>query len=181
VCHGPLLHGNSNPSSKIEIVARSGMLPVTINPRASWLLFLAEIVAGLIVAPILCKRWTKMSLLFRVFVGWVARVDVATLIYQLSGREVVEFDERHPTVCKEIHGWERKRDCPINECSELEWLARGKTGHPPSNAGWWAGEQSGLARICPRPKRTRSSLRCSQTYPTLRKESARFQTVRNSS
>ena len=43
------------------------------------------------------------------------------LLYQLSGTEVIECDAQKLTVCKEVHGWERKREYRVEDCSELEW------------------------------------------------------------
>ena len=62
-----------------------------------------------------------MSLLFHVLFIWGIVTAFLALIYQLSVTQVVEFDSQRITVCKEIRGWERKKEYRVEDCSELEW------------------------------------------------------------
>jgi hypothetical protein len=55
------------------------------------------------------KNWTDLTILLRVVYSWAAVAGVLGLVYKFSGKEIVEFDARKLTVCKDIHGWERKK------------------------------------------------------------------------
>ena len=107
--------------TRIGIISSSGMLRVTIPPRRSWLLILLEIAVSLVVVIWVYGSWTKMSLLFHVLFIWGIVTAFLALIYQLSVTQVVEFDSQRITVCKEIRGWERKKEYRVEDCSELEW------------------------------------------------------------
>ncbi len=54
---------------------------------------------------------------------------VLGLIYQMSGTEVFEFDAEKLTISKGVHGWERKREYPVKDCSELEWMEGSEDKH----------------------------------------------------
>ena len=114
------------------------MLRVTIHPRVRWLLLLAEIAVSLIFAQTVYRGWAAMQVLFRVLVIWGLVGSAAALIYQLSGSEVIEFDEQRLTVCKEIHGWERKKEYPLAQCNELGWSSAGEDRRPglTCKVGW---------------------------------------------
>jgi hypothetical protein len=130
--------GYSNSVPRIEIVASSGMLRVTIHPRGRWLLLLAEIAVSLIFAEAVYRGWAAMQALFRVLVIWGLVGSAAALIYQLSGTEIIEFDEQRLTVCKEIHGWERKKEYPLAQCNEFGWASASENRRPglTCKVGW---------------------------------------------
>jgi hypothetical protein len=113
--------GPSKAGTRIRIVSSSGMLRVTIPPRRSWLLILLEIAVFLAGVIWVYGFWTRISPLFHVLFIWGFVSAALALIYQLSVTQVVEFDSQRMTLCKEINGWERKKECKIEECSELEW------------------------------------------------------------
>jgi hypothetical protein len=97
------------------------MLRVTIPPRRTWLLILIEIAVFLVGAIWVYGLWVKVSLLFHVLFMWGFVSALLALIYQLSVMQVIEFDSQRITVCKEIHGWEQKKEYRVEDCSELEW------------------------------------------------------------
>ena len=113
--------GPSKTRTKIRIVSSSGTLRVTISPRRFWLLILLEITTFLVGVRWVYGSWTRISMLFHVLFIWGFVSAALALIYQLSVTQVVEFDSHGMTLCKEIHGWERKKEYNIEECSELEW------------------------------------------------------------
>jgi hypothetical protein len=97
------------------------MLRVAIPPRRPWLLIFLEIAVFLVGAIWVYGFWTRISTLLRVLFVWGFVSSAMALIYQLLVTQVAEFDSERMTLCKEIHGWERKKEYKIEECSELEW------------------------------------------------------------
>lgn len=97
------------------------MLRVTIPPRRSWFLILLETAVFLVGAIWVYGLWGKMSLLFHVLFIWGLVCAFLALIYQLSMAQAIEFDSQRITVCKEVRGWERRKEYNIEDCSELEW------------------------------------------------------------
>ncbi len=130
--------GPSKTCTRIGIASSSGMLRVTVPPRRSWLLILLEIAVFLVGAIWVYGLWARTSLLFHVLFIWGFVSASLALIYQLSVTQAVEFDSQRITVCKEIRGWERKKEYSVENCSQLEW-SRGSEGHPPAlncKVGW---------------------------------------------
>jgi hypothetical protein len=130
--------GPSKAGTRVCIVSGSGMLRLTIPPKRSWLLILFEIAVFLVVMIWVYGFWTRISTLFHVLFIWGFVSAALALIYQLSVTQVVEFDSQRITLCKKIHGWERKKDYKIQECSELEW-SEGSEGEPEAlkcRVGW---------------------------------------------
>jgi hypothetical protein len=121
--------GSSKAGTRVRIVSGSGMLRLTIPPSRSRLLILLEIAVLLVGMKWVYGSWTRISALFHVLFIWGFVSAALGLIYQLSVTQVVEFDSQYMTLCKEIHGWERKKDYKIQECSELEW-SEGSEGEP---------------------------------------------------
>jgi vacuolar-type H+-ATPase subunit I/STV1 len=130
--------------TRIGIISSSGMLRVTIPPRRSWLLILLEIAVSLVVVIWVYGSWTKMSLLFHVLFIWGIVTAFLALIYQLSVTQVIEFDSQRITVCKEIRGWERKKEYRVEDCSELEWSEGSE--HQPAMLGCKAGWRT--VKVC---------------------------------
>jgi vacuolar-type H+-ATPase subunit I/STV1 len=122
--------GTSEAGTRIGIISSSGMLRVTIPPRRSWLLILMGIAVFFVGAIWVYGLWAKVSLLFHVLFMWGFVSALLALIYQLSVTQVIEFDSQRITVCKEIHGWERKKEYRVEDCSELEW-SEGSEHQPP--------------------------------------------------
>jgi len=111
---------------ELDIVAASGVLRVTVHRRFPWFTLLFEIAVILILATFAYRGWAKMSILFHVIWVWGLISAAIAFVYQLSGQEVIEFDTQKLTVSKEIHGWERKREFRIEDCTELQWMGGSK-------------------------------------------------------
>ena len=98
------------------------MLRVTVHPSRSWLVVLLELGVLMAFTAVIYQNWAKTSHVLRgVFV--IALISgVAGLVFQLAGTETIAIDASKITLCKDIHGWERKREYGIKECRELEWM-----------------------------------------------------------
>ena len=84
------------------------------------------------------RTWASMSPLFRLLLVIGVVSSAAGLMFQFFGTEIIEIDSRKLTIIKEIHGWERTRAYPLNECRELEWM-EGAKGVPEGlrcKVGW---------------------------------------------
>jgi hypothetical protein len=102
-----------------EIVVVSGTLRVTVRPSPHWLLLLVE--AGIIALfAVLSFRAKEMSLLERILSIGVVIGAIAAWFEQLFGlSEVIEIDAKQLRVRKETFGWERTKEYPIEQCSDL--------------------------------------------------------------
>src|SRR5215467_13945415 len=122
----------------IEVASGSGMLRVTVWPRPSQLEVLAEITAASVCAVVFNRSWATMPWLFRVILVWVFMGGLLAMFYRLSGTHKIEFDSRGVTVIKEVHGWERRREYPLKDCSELEWVegSEGAASGMKCKVGW---------------------------------------------
>jgi hypothetical protein len=109
---------NTDPT--IDISASSGTLRVTVS-RRSWLVVFFEGGVILTLVTMTYRSWASMAHMFRLLFVWGIVSGIAAPIFQLSGTEIIEFDSESMTIRKEIHGWERKREYSVRECSELEW------------------------------------------------------------
>lgn len=123
---------------KVEVVASSGMLCVTVHPRPHWQAGLVAFGGDVIFAAILYHFWFFTPLSIRVI--WIAILVSILLssVYEFFGEEIIEIDSQKLTIRKGIHGWERKREYQINECNNLEWNAGRKGGsYLTCKAGRW--------------------------------------------
>lgn len=109
------------PEADVEISARSGMLRVTVHPKTHWLLMLVQVAVIAFFSLYLYRGWTGISLLFRGLLLWAVACAVTAWFYQLSGSELIEIDSQKMTIRKNILGWERTSEYPLEDCSELEW------------------------------------------------------------
>src|SRR5271156_4503337 len=107
-------------SAKIDIVASSGILRVTIPPGRSWLLILAAVAADVIFVAIIYSSWATTSVWIRLTFIWAIVSGALSLVYQLVVTQIIEFDSLRLTVCKEFNGWEGKQKYQNAESSELE-------------------------------------------------------------
>jgi hypothetical protein len=110
---------------KIDVVARSGMLCVTVHPTPNWQAGLFAAGSDVLLGVLLYHYWPLTTVVMRVV--WIFAMISALLglIYQLLGEEVMEIDSRKLTIRIGIHGWEQTREYQINECSNLQW----RSGH----------------------------------------------------
>ena len=107
-------------TAKIDIVASSGILRVTVPPRRPWFLILATIATDLAFLAMIHNSWAQMPLWFQIFIIWVFVSSGIGLVFQLSVTQIIELDSLRLKVCKDFHGWERKREYEVADCSDLE-------------------------------------------------------------
>lgn len=127
-----------NTEPTIDMSTSSGMLRVTLHPSRPLLVVICESVAILIFGFMTYRYWGSMSPLSRVLFVIGTLSGAAALLFQLSGTEVIEISSERLTVRKGIHGWERMREYPLQECRELEWM-QGAEDTPQSlqfKTGW---------------------------------------------
>ena len=104
----------------IEVQAVSGTLRVTVAPKPAWILLLVEGGGLLGFSFYAFHNWASMSLWYRAILIWILSGAVVAF-YQLSGSEVLEFDSRKLSISKNILGWPRTAEYPLDRCRELEW------------------------------------------------------------
>src|SRR5207245_936813 len=95
---------------KVDVVASSGMLCVTVHSRLHWLAGLAALGGDVIFGAFLYHSWSVTPFSIRVFWIFVLVSTFLSLPYQVFGEEIIEIDSQKLTVRKGIHGWERKRE-----------------------------------------------------------------------
>ena len=112
-----------------DVVAGSGMLRVTIHPRRDWRVGLGALAWDAFFVVILYQFWSRFPFSLRVI--WIAILVAGLLreVHEFLGEEILEFDSTKLAVCKGIHGWERRREYPIEQCSDLGWRT-GRKGSP---------------------------------------------------
>jgi hypothetical protein len=113
---------------QIDVVASSGMLCVTVHPRPHWQAGLAVLGGDVIFAAALYHFWSLAPSSIRVFWIIILLSTLLSSVYEFFGEEIIEIDSQKLTIRKGIHGWERKREYQINECSNLAWDAGRKGG-----------------------------------------------------
>src|SRR5215467_8000808 len=130
--------GLFNGETKIEVASSSGMVRVTVWPRPSWLEVLLETAAISVSAAVFYRGGAIMPWPFRVILVWVFIGELLAMFYRFSGTHKIEFDSWRVTVTKEMHGWERRKEYPLEDCSELEWVegSEGKPSGLKCKVGW---------------------------------------------
>jgi hypothetical protein len=113
----------------VETVIASGTLRVVVKPSPGWwsLLFQAGI---LVTFAVLCLRsWEQIPLLERILISGAVIAGIAGWFEQLFGfSEVIEFDQKSLRIRTETFGWERTREYPVEQCSDLQ--VQDLTGNP---------------------------------------------------
>ena len=115
--------------AKVDVLASSGMLTVTVHPKPHWLVALLELAGMVVFVTIIYRSWRQMDLTLRIIFSAGFISTGLGLLYQMSGTEVIEFAEQKLTVSKGVHGWERKREYQVEDCSELEWIEGSEDTH----------------------------------------------------
>ena len=116
-------------SANVEIAVVSGTLRVTVRPSPHWLPLLFQ--AGIIVmfAVLSLWSWVKIPLLERILITVAVIGAIAGWFEQLFGfSEVIEVDPTNLQVRKETFGWERTRQYPIDNCTDLK--LQDESGYP---------------------------------------------------
>jgi len=90
--------------AKVEIIAASGVLRVTVSPRQHWLWILSEAVLIVVFGSYAIRYWAVMPLMLRVFSVWGIGGAIVAWFYQLSGSEEIEFDATGIRIRKR-HSW----------------------------------------------------------------------------
>lgn len=108
----------------VEIVAASGIVRVTFNPRPAWLTLCFGVTAILLLATSAILGGAFLPLWYRVGLTWVI-FSVAVALYRLSGTQIIEFDANRLAILKRVLGWNRRREYPIDKCSDLQWQVQG--------------------------------------------------------
>jgi hypothetical protein len=85
-------------NQKVEIVSSSGTLRVTILPKYLWISVPIEIAVTLFFGSLLYKTWAQLSFFLRTMYVWAIVGGALALVYQLSGREIIEFSSDKLTV-----------------------------------------------------------------------------------
>ncbi len=112
----------SNTDPTIEISTSSGMLRVAVHPARSWSFIALEVGILTLCAFLAYENWVKASPLLRVIFALALSSSAVGLTFQWAAVEHIEIDSNKITLCKDLRGWERKREHKINECRELEWV-----------------------------------------------------------
>jgi hypothetical protein len=113
---------------KVDIVTGSGMLCVTIHPRRDWLAGLGALAADAVFVAILYQLWSRMPFTVRLIWIFILIFGSLSTVYEYLCDEILEFDSQKLTIRQGVHGWERKREYPIEQCSDLEWCQGRKGG-----------------------------------------------------
>jgi hypothetical protein len=165
--------------ARIEIVASSGILRVKVPPRESWFLILFVMAMDIAFAVMAYNSWTQMSLWVHIIFVWAIISGALALVHQLAVTQIIEFDALRRTVCKDIHGWERKQAYQIANCSELEWVpaSEGRSAALHCNAKP-AGEKLWSVKIYQKTKPSQSSRLSKRAFQASLKNSARIQAPR---
>jgi len=125
---------------KVGVLATSGMLRVMVDPTPHWIVALLELAGMAVVATFVYRSWGQIALTLRILfsVGFIS--SAFGLLYQLSGTEVIEFDGQRLIISKGVHGWERKREYQVKDCSELECKESSEHAHSSlkCRVGWKA-------------------------------------------
>jgi hypothetical protein len=112
--------------AKIDIVAASGVLRVTVRPKPHWLWMLFEAVFLVVFGGSALRYWAAMTMMSKVLFVWVIGGAVVAWFYQLSGYEVIEFNAEGVRIRKDILGWERLREYRTEDCRSLEPHVQGE-------------------------------------------------------
>jgi hypothetical protein len=112
--------------AEVEVLIVSGVLRVTVRPRPklSFLLTTAAIIVAF--ALMSGSEWRQTPLLGRMAEAVTVLGAVFVWLQRLSGsEEQIEIGERGIRITREILGWHRTSEFPIEQCSDLD-LQTGK-------------------------------------------------------
>jgi hypothetical protein len=106
---------------RIDVVASSGILRVTVQSRSNWVFIVFDLLLTGVFVFFYYHYWAVIPWTFKAIGLFGAASMALGLFYRMSVTEIFEIDSRNLTLRKEFHGWERKREYRIEDCSELEW------------------------------------------------------------
>jgi hypothetical protein len=113
--------------ANLEMKERSGSVRVTIRNSQTWVAILCETVFFGWLLWTTAQKWEE-SLWARLIAGWGLLTAALALFYFLTGSEVIEFDQDNLTVRRNLLGWQRVSQYPVDECSELTWRDQQEKG-----------------------------------------------------
>jgi hypothetical protein len=106
---------------QIDISSSSGILRVTMHPRARWYVLPVMFVVEVFVGYSVLREWATANILFRSIVVAGALGLLTATAFEFFVTQIIEFSAKQLSFCKEFHGWERRRSYAMEECSRLEW------------------------------------------------------------
>jgi hypothetical protein len=106
---------------EVEIIVASGTIRATIHPKPHWFFLIFQAAVMIAFARILFQHWGAMPLLFRTLASCAVAAELIGWFYQLSGSEVIEFDSQKLVIRKDVLGWQRTSEYPIDTCTGLDW------------------------------------------------------------
>jgi hypothetical protein len=110
----------STNARRIEIITSSGLLRVIIRPSLHWFWALVELGGIVFFAQFTARNWHTLSGFSRLLLLFGLGFAALSLIYVQTGREIIEFAPQRLTIVKDMHGWERKKEYGIEDCTELQ-------------------------------------------------------------
>lgn len=116
-------------TAKVEIMAVSGAVRVTIQPEPNALALVVEAAGIILFGAYTAHQWHHLSLLMRTFYVWGDITGIIAWLYQLSGTEEIQFDAENLTINKNTLGWGKTRRYPTASCNELEWWPQSRESH----------------------------------------------------
>ncbi len=90
---------------KVDVVASSGMLCVTVHPRDQWQAGLVALGGDVLFSALLYHFWSFTPLSIRIIWIVILISTLLSLVYQFLGEEIIEIDSQKLTIRKGIHGW----------------------------------------------------------------------------
>ena len=107
--------------ANVEIGVASGALRVSVRPRPTLVSLAASAAITVAFAAISALTWEKTTLLEHVIEAVGVLGAVVAWFQQLAGsEEEIEIGERGIRISREIFGWHRISEFPIEQCSDLD-------------------------------------------------------------
>ena len=107
--------------AEVEIVVASGVLRVFVRPQPRLVSLVMTAAIIIVFAAIAILSWPQSSLLERILLIVVVVSGLFEWFEQLSGsEEEIQIGERGIQISREIFGWSRTSEFPIEQCSDLD-------------------------------------------------------------
>jgi len=107
--------------AEVEIVVASGALRISVRPQPRPVSLVITAAIIILFASICILSWRQSALLERVLEIVVVLGAVFGWFQQLSGaEEEIEIGERGIRISREIFGWNKISEFPIEQCSDLD-------------------------------------------------------------
>jgi hypothetical protein len=107
--------------AEVEIVVASGVLRISVHPRPRPVSLVMTAAAIVFFGAISVLSWRQSTLLERILESVVVLGGVFGWFQQFSGsEEEIEIGERGIRISREIFGWNKTSEFPIEQCSDLD-------------------------------------------------------------